>query len=680
MLFQCKLGRGRMTSDQWLALTGLLAAAVVMRFSWLGLAAFRADTIHFWHFCHLHLSFSSIFLDWMELMGRSAQLPWPAALTVGFIQWFHLPVTDATIRAADAMLGVVAVTLAYGAGRALLGHAFGLYFGLLLMLNPYHIQLSREAYFYSSLVVGAMSLLWLVIVAWQGRRRGTIPGWWFGLAAAGFFMSAYSHFMGWLLSLVTGFFLAFLLWRSCYWTRSRGRSIVFLLVPALVALPLFFVDWGVPYIWYDLTHPEVKASSLNVMGKDTTPVWLTMTHYLTAMSWGDSLIGIGVLGSAVLLLVWGVVRRRHLGRSWRMMLLILVASSALYAVVKQDRAVYAAARHVSFLFPLCLLLLTVGLWQIHHVTRGCAQRAAAWRRLITGVFLAVAPLYLLPSAWSALRLTGQPTPYKDIVRWMDTHLPSGTPVLVDRWFEPWNELKVYNSTNVCFTFTIPNEPADVYLKHNWRQTAEQFFEKYPDAAYLEIAKSYWENPDIGPWSWPRQHFKQHVILRNEAGLKLRDLGLLYREDGGIYTNRLIVEIFYNTPEDVMAKAKVEGRQVIALYGPGWGYIKPGWQNGDFRDWRVLKGRATMDIYNLNTQPRTVTVRITGVAAGGTKHVRIGTQILDCEADRLMEWNLAPITLQPGLNALVWQDARWDRGAQVPLLVDGFTVNVVDKSE
>jgi hypothetical protein len=284
----------------------------------------------------------------------------------------------------------------------------------------------------------------------------------------------------------------------------------------------------------------------------------------------------------------------------------------------------------------------------------------------------------IPAAWTATQLTGQPTPYKDIVRWMDTHLPSGTPVLVDRWFEPWNELKVYNSTNVYFTFTIPNEPADVYLKHNWRQTAEQFFEKYPDAAYLEIAKSYWENPDIGPWNWPRQHFKQHVVLRNEAGLKLRDLGLLYRDDGGIYTNRLIVEIFYNTREDILARARSAGEKTVALYGGGWGYTKLWQQTQDFRDWRVLESRATLDLYNLTEQPRTVTVRFTGVAVGGTKRMRIGAQTFHCEANRLMEWMLAPITIQPGLNSLVWQDALWGRVAQVPFLIDEIVLNSVDE--
>ena len=66
-----------------------------------------------------------------------------------------------------------------------------------------------------------------------------------------------------------------------------------------------------------------------------------------------------------------------------------------------------------------------------------------------------------------------------------------------------------------------------------------------------------------------------------------------------------------------------------------------------------------------------------MTVGGTKRVRIGAQTLHCEANRLMEWELAPITLQPGLNTLVWQDALWGRVAQVPLLIDEITLNVAD---
>ena len=133
------------------------------------------------------------------------------------------------------------------------------------------------------------------------------------------------------------------------------------------------------------------------------------------------------------------------------------------------------SRYVIVLLPIWLVLLGAGIWgwgQILSAKAGSRLPSVVTTVLGAGAFL----LYVAP-AIVCTRLSGAPVPYRDVQAWFNSNLPRGTPVLVDRWFEPWNELKVYNSTNVFFTFTIPNEPVDVYLKYNWRKTAETVFRK-----------------------------------------------------------------------------------------------------------------------------------------------------------------------------------------------------------
>src|SRR5262249_37631426 len=156
-----------------------------------------------------------------------------------------------------------------------------------------------------------------------------------------------------------------------------------------------------------------------------------------------------------------------------------------------------------------------------------ASASEQWRKrqtLLPPVLLSIATLLWVWPAFLCTKLDGKPTPYTKINAWVDSNLPPGALVLVDRWFEPWNEFRVEPSTNVISTYVLPNEPLDVYLQYHWRDTAINFFGHNPDAAYLEIAKSYWEKPEVGPWQWPRDHFARHVVIRNEAGLRLRGLG------------------------------------------------------------------------------------------------------------------------------------------------------------
>ncbi len=660
---------------EWGILWAVLIGGAVLRLWDPGFKAFRADEIMFPEMCRSTISAWRVFFDWIGVAGRTGQLPLSVALTKGLVDISGLPVDEFSTRLVNLFLGIATLPFAYLIGREMGGRRFGILVAALMAISPFHLQLCREAYFYSALVLGSAIETWCVLWAFNRRdRQARFPAWFHVTNGVGFLVLTYSHYSGWLLAAVCALLLgAITVWRWRKHGVARDLVVTFAIY-GVVGVSLLVFDWGVPYLWYNLTHPETKEQSKRMMGENT----LSLGTIIQTLAGGTLFGGVGarlyaslaVLGAGFL--AFGL-RSRARCRTGIVSALVLLGFAAYWITFKTQEA-YFAARHVSFLLPGVLALGAAGLWAFVDVLA-----LAPWRlRWTAGVTLAleIAALGALAvPAWLAIRITGSPTPYKEIRAFCNESLPPGTVVLVDRWLEPWNELKVYNATNVFFAFTIPSEPVDVFLKYNWRQTAMDFFAKYPDAAYLEISKYGWTDARIGPWDWPRQHFKRHVQFRNEAGLRLDTLGLLYRTTEPTYKPGLVVDLFHNTRDDVISMARADGRSVLALYGHGWGYTKL-WQQiqGDFRDWRVLEREAVLDVYNLTAAPTNASVRISAVALNGTKRMQAAPAAEHAFTQGQMEtWRIEGLRLEPGLNRVVLRDAS--RAAQRSvLLVADIAVN------
>jgi hypothetical protein len=210
-----------------------------------------------------------------------------------------------------------------------------------------------------------------------------------------------------------------------------------------------------------------------------------------------------------------------------------------------------------------------------------------------------------------------------------------------------------------------------------------FFARNPDAAYLEVAKTYFEVPAVGYWHWPRQAFARHVAITNEAGLLLRRLGQAARGDYfSATTNRIIAEYFYNTREDVMRQRAAAGQRVLAYFGAGWGFEKTGpmgifrIQTQDFRDWRRLDGTAVLELINLTPKPISAQIILRGAAVNGAKTVNLSPSSQHTfPVGRVESWTLGPLDLQPGVNSLTLRDTLWD-ASRNPLLLESVVVREV----
>lgn len=659
-------------SRQWFRLAAglllIMAVGACFRLAWLDRPALRADTLEFWRICQQTRSFGQVMADWDKLLPGSGQLPFPVAWTKGFLNVFHLPLTHFTLRLPAALWGILAIPAAYLLGLRLRGVRLGIWLAALTALNPYHIQVSREAYYYPPMIVGALLLFGGLFECWRvWPAGGRLPARSLVLHVLGFLLFVYSQPSGWPTAFLCVCAIAGMaLWTMIRAKRARSDALLLLALFGAGGLPLLGVSWGLRQMLQ--FSGAVRDYWAKVFMSADQPLLPMVGRTLTSFAWGDTPWGLaltivaGALGLGVIL--------RGVRREGRLLLLpaFIVIGFVLFNFSRQRTGFGAEPRYVLALWPAYLGILGLGL---AHGLEGAwtARRPALQRRLglLQGGLLGAALLAWLYPALLCTRLTGKPTPYKELVAWCDAHLPRGTPVLVDRMYEPYFELAMYPASNVIFTITVQDEPMDVYVKNRWRETAPVFFQRHPDAAFMELVKQYWTVPSIGPWRWPREHFARHIAITNEAGLKLRRLGVAHRSDFyHAFTNRLVTEIFYNLPEDLVAQARREGRPTLVLYGEGWGFDK----SQDFHDWRVLKKAAGLTVYNLADTARPLVLELTAVSPAAHKTLRAASgATCRFERGKLTTWRLALGALASGEHRFVLTDMSGPAAHDAPLWVD-----------
>lgn len=652
---------------QWPLLAGLAAILLVgayFRLAGLAAEAMRADTINCW--MALQRGFSPF--DWQqifEVMGK-APMPFTFAFTKGFMDLFGLKQTFVTIRLPAVFMGLVSIAAAYGAGRQYGGVRTGVTAAVLLAVNPFHIQCSRECYYYVFSIAGGFGCVWAVL--WMldyVRNRARLTVGFYLLLAPSFFLLTHSHINPWALALLMGLMLwGAALYRAVRKPRNAYPIVFTSVVLVAVGLPLLFVPWGLPLV----LSGNIQQHQSMLFREHNPLIPLEAMRLFTATAWGTSPLRAVATGGAIVLALVAAARAWKEKRTWTMLLLLGVgffatALSCRYSAVRMN------ARYAAPLIAPYLILLAHGLAHGADGALGRLSGAGRGGRLAVYAPAALAVLLQFYPAHLATRMTGEATPYLEVASFADNHLPAGAPVLVDRWQEPWNELRVHPSTNVFFTYTIPNEPVETFLQYNWRETAKRFLTRFPDAAYLEISKQYWSEPRVGPWNWPREFFAHHTGFTNDALIALTDMGLSYRgsttkalKKG--YYRWLIVDMFYNLPEDVIARARSEGKRTVLLFGRGWGYVK----TRDYADWRVLNEQAELTVHNLTDEPVSAKFAVSGVAAGKAKRV-LASQGggFTAGAAKVGRYESAPVSFPPGDTTIALRDPDWQPGG-IPLFV------------
>ncbi len=622
--------------------TGLLfllaGLAVFFRLWRLGAPPFKADTMDFYKRALCNQSLIELWKNppWLN------QIPLNETLPLLLVK-AGLPATPFVVRLPFAVMGVLALFFIWRFVRRWFGEGAALFVLFLAVFNSYGLYHAREAYHYSGAICFSAALFavfWLIKEHLQKKEQPGYRLWtlWFLTAAA----ACHMHMCVWPAAGLQAL-LIFIFGLSSFAKNAElRRRFLSSFFTGFLLLGLIMSRWI-----FRAVQEAIKNSvgGGHHIGADAKAEFIRLFPAYFA---GENIFAIILLfifiGLAVLALS-GVsdYTRRYRSLAWICALHIVVLM--LYVAVVGGGL--AKITYFSGVWPNFILLAGVGAYlgaQVIFNKSGAAR--GVLRTLLAGGYLSLAawPVYAI------IYLEGTPTPYYKINDWVLKNLPAETPVLTVRWLEPWNELAIHNPGNINYTFTVPDYPLETYRQLNWRRTAEQFFEKYPDAAFLEMNRGWFEK-EMGPWTFPQHYFAHRVLITNSPAMALRRMKVFPQtEYSDANTNYVVAGIFYNTTEDLIAAARRDGRDVLRLYGEGWGYAKPGWQQGHFEDYRILKQAASINLYNLKETPQNGTLEISAATAERPKTVSVNGTTTAFASGRIKTW-MVPLTLPPGRNVV-----------------------------
>ena len=137
----------------------------------------------------------------------------------------------------------------------------------------------------------------------------------------------------------------------------------------------------------------------------------------------------------------------------------------------------------------------------------------------------------------------------------------------------------------------------------------------------------------------------------------------------------MTEISYHLPDDLVARARADGRPAVALWGPGWGYLK----TADFHDWRILAERAEVYVHNLTDGPLDAYLVLDVKVTGGRKRIQVdGKAVVVPKTDGKQRLRIRQV-FAPGARAVVLVDDLYDFG-RVLLRVASIGVQVAEEGE
>jgi|GEM_PF-698117 len=614
----------------------LLAAGAFLRFFMLSFAPFKADTMNFYALACRNQNIAEFWRDFPWLN----QIPFNEVIVLTLIKT-GLPATPFVVRLPFAAMGVLALFFIWRFARRWFGAGPAVWVLLLAVFNPYQLYFSRSAYYYAGVICWSTALFWAFWVIkdhLQKKQQPQYRHWlcWFVAAA----LACHMHMCVWMVvALQAVLIFIFGLGAFAKGTEKR-RGFLGLFFTGSILLGLLMSRWVIR------AAQEAIKNSIgggHHIGMDAKSEFLRL---LPAYFAGENVFAVILLIVFVVLAVLALrgadeQTRQYRSLAWICMLHIVVV----FVYVAVVGGGIAKITYFSGIWPHFMLLMSVGVYLgiQQRFIRIRVVRTVVWTLLAGGYLtLTICPIYAI------IHLEGTPTPYYKINDWVLKNLPEGTPVLTDRWLEPWNELAIHNPGNINYTFTVPDEPVETYRQLDWRKTAEQFYEKYPEAAFLELNRGKFE-AELGEWTFPQSYFARCASITNRSALVLRRWKVFPEMDyADALTNRVVTRIYYNTAEDLVAAARRNGRDVLRLYGEGWGYAKPGWQQGHFEDYRILKQAASIILYNLKEVPMSGSLEMVAASADRPKTILVNGATTVFAPGMIRTW-IIPLALHPGRN-------------------------------
>lgn len=649
-----------------------LAGAAFIRFYDLGRSEVRGDELNFLNWSLRNPAILELWKNppWLD------QIPLSESIAVLWARIRPGVPDEGSVREPFAFLGWL--TIAFGAwwmARRWSASAAFLFAAWMAFL-PFHVFQSREAYYYVvamffSLGLGAATADRMTRLMGGTPLKPADFGVWFAWALP----ACLSHMAVWVYTAVCWLALLVAGWRGQS-LDERKRHAAWML--------------GTGFLLLILMSRWIFRAIRKVLEAKSAAGVLTDTGFIGgALAWvaprvlpmfvgGVNLIGFALLIVLILSAAFVLGKWREQDRSyWAISILAVGGMLASYAYVT---FVGRGSAKISYFSPvLPIFLLWAGL-SVDLASRRLNGLVSKYGPMLLG--LLILALLAWP-AWMVTRLTGKPVPYRALQHKLDELLPPGSVAIIDRWFEPWNEMARYAPSNVTVTFTVPDEPFDNYMRLRWRDVTRARIEAGGIDAFIRLARNHEER--IGLWTWPETWFKRRAEVRNEAAFWLRDHGYAPEEDyHGLNDKRMRIEIFYNTRDDAVAQEIAAGRAYPVFFHPDLPFEKSGpmgffrFKTPQFMDWRVLFSNGTFEVINPRSESGRVQIEISAVSPVGNKLV---TALADSRflftQGQAMKWVLGPIELLPGTNQFVLRDQH--ASATVPLLISSIVVRDAAKA-
>lgn len=626
---------------KWLgAMAAVLALAGAVRFHDLSHAAVRSDEIAFLFRTMQNQSLVELWKNppWFN------QIPLADSVPVVWARLTRQAADEAVVRQPFALLGWATVAFCAAWTMRRRGIGAGLLLGVWMAILPYHVYHSREAYYYVLVMLFSSGMVLRgADFAARLRAGSALKPREYAEWTAWTLLACLSHMSAWVVAGVTGLMLALAGGRGLA-AASRRRHFLALGCVAL-ALGGGMVRWVLRAI-----HEMQRAAADPSAHIGSAFNWVG-PRVLPFFAGGANAVGVGIL--AAVLAAAGILLWKNRGKPDRRdplygaltwVVACGLAGSYLYITIvgggEKAKLAYFAANLPGFL-----------VWAAMTLDRLFA-RAGERRRwaLDVGAAALIAGVLAVP-AWKVTQLDGKTTAYRQIRAWLDSNLAPGDVVIVDRWYEPWNEMALYAPSNVTVTFTVPDEPYDNYVNNRWRQVTKEQFERNGAQAFIRIARNH--EKKMGLWTWPETYFHHRAVVTNAAGVWLRDRHFAPMEEFYSESNRVATEIFYDTHAEIAERAKSAGQAAVWFFGEGWRLFKP-WQQGDFTDYHVLEGEAAMTIHNLRGAPLRMKGEVVATAMGGNQMLRIGDLPPLAFSVGAMARQAFAMDLPPGTSRVPWK--------------------------
>lgn len=648
------------------ALVSVLLVAGWLRFVDLGRAAVRTDEITF----HDQVARGQTVFDLWRNPPWLNQIPFVDSLTMIW-NWLRPgPSDEGTVREPYAFIGtltVVGVAIWLARRRGL---AAGVLVGVWMGLLPFHVDQSREAYYYVAVMAAAAGMTLSTADLLTHLRAGeplsikAYASW-----TAWALLTCMTHMSTWIVAAVCWLLMLGLALHYLP-SQARRRHVIGMTVSA-VFVAAFMVRW----VLRAFAELQRVSDGTGHVGGDFGLVARWVIPSFTA---GANVIGLtgSVMALAAGVYVVIVLQKRaspHRDVVYDSLTLITCTGfAALYAYVGAVGGGVAKITYFSAILPAFLA------WVAYSFDVVAVSLPGRWPMIARLAIPCLTASILAQPAWMVTRLDGKPSPYKRIRDWLDENLDPGSVVLVDRWLEPWNEMALYAPSKVFVTFTLPDSPYELYRQLRWRDVTEEFIERGGAQAFIRLTRNHEERD--GLWVWPERYFSRRAVIVSDAALWLRRNGYISIEPvSQSSAHQLTTEIFYDLRVDVVARKRAAGERFVVFYDDTLRYEKSGpmsifrVKTEQFMDWRVLSQSGTFDVFNLTDKKQRAFVKLRGAAPGGPKEVvGPGRERKNFTPGKLENWFIGPLDLEPGSNEITLTDPRWAE-SQMPLFISDIQV-------